>query len=58
MFIKSVSLYLGPELKLQVHKGVDIPQGAVTLSSKQARLNMQLETAAGDPSSYSGNHHT
>ncbi|XP_031723472.1 CD97 antigen [Anarrhichthys ocellatus] len=42
------------ELELLVEKGEDLPKGAVTLSSKQARLDIQLETAAGDPSYYPG----
>ncbi|XP_037648116.1 adhesion G protein-coupled receptor E2-like isoform X1 [Sebastes umbrosus] len=42
------------ELELLVDKGADLPQGPVTLSSKQAQLDIQLETAAGDPSSYPG----
>nr|XP_046270671.1 adhesion G protein-coupled receptor E2 isoform X3 [Scatophagus argus]XP_046270672.1 adhesion G protein-coupled receptor E2 isoform X3 [Scatophagus argus] len=40
------------ELNLLVHKGADLPQGAVTLSSKKAQVGIQLETAAGDPSNY------
>ncbi|XP_044036739.1 adhesion G protein-coupled receptor E2 isoform X2 [Siniperca chuatsi] len=42
------------ELELLVHRGADLPQGAVNLSSKQAQLDIQLETAAGDPSYYPG----
>ncbi|XP_070704552.1 adhesion G protein-coupled receptor E5 [Pempheris klunzingeri] len=42
------------ELELLVHKGADLPQGAVNLSSKLAQLDMLLETAAGDPSNYPG----
>ncbi|XP_034749028.1 adhesion G protein-coupled receptor E2 [Etheostoma cragini] len=42
------------EVALRVHKGADLPQGNVTLSSKQVRLDIQLETAAGDPSYYPG----
>lgn len=42
------------ELELLVHKGENLPQGAVNLSSKQAQLHIQLETAAGDPSYYPG----
>lgn len=42
------------ELELLIHKGADLPQGAVTLSSKQSQLDIQLETAAGDLSSYPG----
>lgn len=44
-------------MQLLVHKGADIPQGAVNLSTKQAQLDIQLETAAGDPSYYPGNDH-
>ncbi|XP_034395468.1 adhesion G protein-coupled receptor E1 [Cyclopterus lumpus] len=42
------------ELELLVEKGADLPKGAVTLSSKQAQLDIQLETAAGDLSYYPG----
>ncbi|KAA8585225.1 hypothetical protein FQN60_003919 [Etheostoma spectabile] len=42
------------EIGLRVHKGPDLPQGDVTLSSKQVQLDIQLETAAGDPSYYPG----
>ncbi|XP_035037747.2 adhesion G protein-coupled receptor E5 [Hippoglossus stenolepis] len=42
------------ELALRVHKGAELPMGAVTASSKHARLDMQMETAAGDPSYYPG----
>lgn len=42
------------ELELLVHKGADLPQGAVNLSSKLAQLDIQLETAGGDPSYYPG----
>ncbi|XP_068605955.1 adhesion G protein-coupled receptor E2 [Brachionichthys hirsutus] len=42
------------ELQLLVHKGVDLPQGSVTLSLKQAQLDIHLETAAGDPVFYPG----
>ncbi|KAM9345988.1 adhesion G protein-coupled receptor E5-like [Symphorus nematophorus] len=42
------------ELMLEVYKRTDLPQGAVTLSSKQAELHIQLETAAGDLSNYPG----
>lgn len=47
---------MGLELDLLVHKG-NLPYGAVTLSSKQAQLDIQMETAAGYPSSYPGNDH-
>uniref|UniRef100_H3DMH1 Si:ch211-241f5.3 n=1 Tax=Tetraodon nigroviridis TaxID=99883 RepID=H3DMH1_TETNG len=43
------------ELQILVRKGSAFPRGAVTLSSEQTKLNIQLETAAGDPSSYPGN---
>ncbi|XP_029292731.1 adhesion G protein-coupled receptor E1 [Cottoperca gobio] len=44
------------DVQLLLHKGADLPQGAVTLSSKakQSRLDILLETAAGDPSYYPG----
>lgn len=42
------------ELKLLVHTGSAIPQGLKTLSSKQAKLDIKLEEAAGDPSFYPG----
>ncbi|XP_029364516.1 adhesion G protein-coupled receptor E1 [Echeneis naucrates] len=42
------------ELELLVHKGNDLPKGPVTLSSNHAKLDIQLETAAGDPSFYPG----
>ncbi|XP_026207659.1 adhesion G protein-coupled receptor E1-like [Anabas testudineus] len=42
------------ELELLVHSGPDLPQGAVTLSSRQVQVHMNLETAAGDPSDYPG----
>ncbi|XP_023260071.1 CD97 antigen-like [Seriola lalandi dorsalis] len=42
------------ELELLVHKGADLPKGAVTVSSQQAKMDIQLETAAGDPSSNPG----
>ncbi|XP_040919558.1 adhesion G protein-coupled receptor E2 isoform X2 [Toxotes jaculatrix] len=45
---------LHTELELLVHKGTVLPQGAATLSSKQAQLDIQLGTAAGDPSYYPG----
>lgn len=46
------------ELELLIHKGAALPQGAVTLSTKHAQLDIQLETAAGEPSHYPGNNHT
>ncbi|KAM3599018.1 uncharacterized protein V6R79_025559 [Siganus canaliculatus] len=42
------------ELELLVRKGPEPPQGAVTLSSKQVQLDIQLETAAGDLTYYPG----
>ncbi|XP_023133716.2 adhesion G protein-coupled receptor E5 [Amphiprion ocellaris] len=42
------------ELQHLLHKGSVIPQGATTLSSKQAQLDIQLEVAAGHPSYYPG----
>lgn len=58
ILVKSWSLYLGPELQLLVRRGVDLPQGPVTLSSKHVKLDIKLETAAGELSSYPGNNHT
>ncbi|XP_026181270.1 adhesion G protein-coupled receptor E2 [Mastacembelus armatus] len=42
------------ELELLLYKGVNIPQEAVTLLSKHAKLDIQLKTAAGDHSYYPG----
>ncbi|XP_062264620.1 adhesion G protein-coupled receptor E1 isoform X2 [Platichthys flesus] len=42
------------EVELWVHKGAELPRGAVTASSNETRLDMQMETAAGDPSDYPG----
>ncbi|XP_067427307.1 adhesion G protein-coupled receptor E5 isoform X3 [Thunnus thynnus] len=42
------------ELEMLVRKGSDIPKGAVNLSSKHAQVDLQWETAAGDPSLYPG----
>ncbi|KAM7387167.1 hypothetical protein PAMA_009673 [Pampus argenteus] len=42
------------DLDLLVYKGSVIPKEAVILSSKDARVDMQLETVAGDPSIYPG----
>lgn len=42
------------ELELLVRTGSDLPQGPVSLSSKKTKLGIQLETAAGHPSSYPG----
>ncbi|XP_029998012.1 adhesion G protein-coupled receptor E1 [Sphaeramia orbicularis] len=42
------------DLELLIHKGSVLPQGAVTLSTKHAQLDIQLETAAGEPSHYPG----
>nr|XP_033500777.1 adhesion G protein-coupled receptor E2 isoform X1 [Epinephelus lanceolatus] len=42
------------ELELLVHKGANLPQGPHNLTSKHAQMNIQLETAAGDPSYYPG----
>lgn len=46
---------VGSELELLVQMGADLPQGPVTLSSKQAHLDIRMETAAGDLSNYPGN---
>ncbi|XP_024919936.1 CD97 antigen isoform X2 [Cynoglossus semilaevis] len=42
------------DLKLLVYKGTDLPRGTVAVSLQGAHLNIQLETAAGDPSYYPG----
>ncbi|XP_029014720.1 adhesion G protein-coupled receptor E2 [Betta splendens] len=42
------------ELELLVRSGPDLPRGPVTLSSKRVQADLQLETAAGDPSNYPG----
>ncbi|KAM9346629.1 adhesion G protein-coupled receptor E5 [Symphorus nematophorus] len=42
------------EVDMLLHKGTELPQGAVTLSSKKDQLDIQLETAAGHPSNYPG----
>ncbi|XP_054891560.1 adhesion G protein-coupled receptor E1-like [Poeciliopsis prolifica] len=42
------------ELELLVHTGSAIPQGIKTLSTKQAKVDIKMEEAAGDPSSYPG----
>uniref|UniRef100_M3ZCX3 Si:ch211-241f5.3 n=1 Tax=Xiphophorus maculatus TaxID=8083 RepID=M3ZCX3_XIPMA len=42
------------ELELLVHTGSAIPQGLKTLSSKQAKVDIKMEEAAGNPSSYPG----
>ncbi|XP_068193284.1 adhesion G protein-coupled receptor E2 [Antennarius striatus] len=62
--LRFIGPFLGPpgttkssphtELQLLVHRGVDLPHGSVTLSLKQAQLDIQLETAAGDPVHYPG----
>uniref|UniRef100_A0A3Q0SGN8 Si:ch211-241f5.3 n=1 Tax=Amphilophus citrinellus TaxID=61819 RepID=A0A3Q0SGN8_AMPCI len=42
------------ELEMLVHKGPVIPEGNATLSTKHANLDIQMETAAGDPKYYPG----
>ncbi|KAM9843255.1 adhesion G protein-coupled receptor E5 [Aulostomus maculatus] len=42
------------ELDLRLQSGVTLPKGDATLSSKQAQLDIKMETAAGDPSIYPG----
>ncbi|KAM9394479.1 adhesion G protein-coupled receptor E5-like [Pholidichthys leucotaenia] len=42
------------EVEMFVHNGPVIPQGSRTLSSKNAKLDIQMETAAGDPRDYPG----
>uniref|UniRef100_A0A3Q3GC82 Si:ch211-241f5.3 n=1 Tax=Labrus bergylta TaxID=56723 RepID=A0A3Q3GC82_9LABR len=43
-----------PGTKISSNHTADLPQGAVVLSSMQTQLDMQMATAAGDPSSYPG----
>lgn len=45
---------MGLELDLRVHNG-GLPYGAMTISSKQGQLDIEMATAAGHPSSYPGN---
>lgn len=52
-----LSFCVRPELELLVHKGANLPQGPHNLTSKHAQMNIQFETAAGDPSYYPGNDH-
>ncbi|XP_055079423.1 adhesion G protein-coupled receptor E1 isoform X2 [Periophthalmus magnuspinnatus] len=42
------------DLELHLHKGSILPQGRVTLSVQQAKLDIQMETVAGEPSQYPG----
>ncbi|XP_071772978.2 adhesion G protein-coupled receptor E5 [Centroberyx gerrardi] len=42
------------DLELWVRRGAVLPQGAVTLSSEHAQLDIQSETAAGEASFYPG----
>ncbi|XP_072225593.1 adhesion G protein-coupled receptor E5 [Leuresthes tenuis] len=42
------------EVEWLVYKGLVLPKGTRTLSSKYAQLNIDLEVAAGDPSLYPG----
>uniref|UniRef100_A0A669CN58 Si:ch211-241f5.3 n=1 Tax=Oreochromis niloticus TaxID=8128 RepID=A0A669CN58_ORENI len=42
------------ELDMLVHKGPVIPKGNITLSTKHANLDIQMEIAAGDPAYYPG----
>ncbi|XP_028268830.1 adhesion G protein-coupled receptor E1 [Parambassis ranga] len=42
------------DLKLLVHRDSALPQGAKTLSSEHAKLDIRMEMAAGDPSYYPG----
>lgn len=52
--LNKAALCMGLELDLQVHNG-DLPYGAMTISSNQGQLDIEMETAAGHPSSYPGN---
>lgn len=54
--LNKAALCMGLELDLLVHNG-GLPYGLVTLSSKQAQLDIEMETAAGYPSSYPGSVH-
>lgn len=58
LFIKSLFLCLGAEVEMLVHRKPVLPQGARTLSTKQAQLDIRMETAAGDPSDYTIGSHT
>ncbi|XP_072299263.1 adhesion G protein-coupled receptor E5 [Eucyclogobius newberryi] len=40
------------DLELHLHKGSILPQGKVTLSQLHAKLDIQMETVAGEPSQY------
>ncbi|XP_055003886.1 adhesion G protein-coupled receptor E1, partial [Boleophthalmus pectinirostris] len=42
------------DLELHVHKGSILPQGRVELSLKQTKLDIEMETVAGEPSRYPG----
>ncbi|XP_063328764.1 adhesion G protein-coupled receptor E1-like [Pelmatolapia mariae] len=56
-FTKSSRIYISSthtELDMLVHKGPVIPKGNITLSTKHANLDIQMETAAGDPAYYPG----
>ena len=57
VFIKSLHLYLSTEVDLVVFNGPALPNGTKTLSSEHAKLDIDLEVAAGDASSYPGNAH-
>uniref|UniRef100_A0A3Q4N418 EGF-like module-containing mucin-like hormone receptor-like 1-like n=1 Tax=Neolamprologus brichardi TaxID=32507 RepID=A0A3Q4N418_NEOBR len=56
-FTNSSRIYISStqtELDMFVHKGPDIPKGNITLSTKHANLDIQMEIAAGDPAYYPG----
>ncbi|KAF6727717.1 CD97 antigen [Oryzias melastigma] len=42
------------EVKMKVYKGSELPQGPTTISSEHAKLDIDLEVAAGDPLYYPG----
>lgn len=41
---------------MKVYKGSELPQGPTTISSEHAKLDIDLEVAAGDPLYYPGNY--
>uniref|UniRef100_A0A3P8QQM8 Uncharacterized protein n=1 Tax=Astatotilapia calliptera TaxID=8154 RepID=A0A3P8QQM8_ASTCA len=56
-FTNSSRIYISStqtELDMFVHKGPVIPKGNITLSTKHANLDIQMEIATGDPAYYPG----
>lgn len=45
---------INTDLQLHLHKGSVIPHGPVALSVQNAKLDIQMETVAGEPSQYPG----